>query len=77
MTVQELIRDARATLIEAHRLADDLPRQQQAAISVFISGLGSLARALAETGRVVASPPAPGETSRRLPSQPPLALGME
>ncbi len=79
MNVNEIVQDARTSLIDADRLADALPREHQAAIRALISGLDGLAQAIAESHRDLASRIVSTEAHipRQRPGQPPLAVGME
>jgi len=79
MNVNDLVRDATASLGDAGRLTDTLPHEHQAAIRALIAGMAVLAQAVAESHRDLASRIGSTEApiSLQRPSRPPLALGME
>jgi hypothetical protein len=79
MNVNDLVRDATASLSAAVRLADTLPHEQQAAIRALIASMVVLARAVEESHRDLASRigPAAAQISLQGPKRLPLAIGME
>jgi hypothetical protein len=79
MNVNDLVRDATASLGDAGRLADTLPHEQQAAIRALIASMAVLVKAVAESHRDLASRVGSGgaQISLQRPRLIPLAAGME
>ena len=79
MSVKEIIQDATSSLIDADRMADLLPQEQQPVIRALISSLVGIGQAIAESHRELAvkigaeTPPVPVTRAHC----PPLAAGME
>ncbi len=79
MNVDDLIREATASLGDAGRLADTLPYEHQAAIRALIAGMAVAVQAVAESHRDLVSRVGSREAQISLQRlQPPtLATGME
>ncbi len=79
MNVDELVRDATASLSDAGRLANTLPCEHQAAIRALIAGMVVLVQAVAESHRDLVSRIGSREAqiSLQRTQRLPLAVGME
>jgi len=79
MNVNDLVRDATASLSDAGRLADTLPHEHQAAIRALIASMVVLVKAVAESHRDLASRvgSSGAQISLQRPRLLPLAAGME
>ena len=77
MNVNDLVRDATASLSDAGRLTDTLPDEHQAAIRALIAGMVVLVQAVAESHRDLVSRIGFREAQIQRPQRLPLAVGME